>query len=256
MRILVTNDDGITSVGIKALADAAIRRGHEVLISAPSDQCSANSQHITLTTPLIVHEKPWEGARAFSVKGTPADCVRLGPFLTDERKFDFCLSGINNSENAGPAVYYSGTASAAREAAMAYIPAMAVSIMKGAGERALETLAGTAVRLAERFSGETLPRCTFINLNAPNTDPEAWKGFKVCPLSGAYFKDNYVRRKNPYGTTYYWLDGEEGSAIAMEEPEPGSDYDLLNRGYVTCSFLGPYQDYNADYLEKIRNFRG
>ena len=255
MRILVTNDDGITSAGIQALADAAVRRGHEVLVSAPSTQCSANSQHITLTTPLIVHEKPWEGARAFSVKGTPADCVRLAPFLTDDRKFDFCLSGINNGENAGPAVYYSGTASAAREAAMAYIPSMAVSIVKNADDEALEKLAGMAVRLAEHFAGETLPRCTFINLNAPNIPVEQWKALRVCPMSNAYFLDAYVRRKNPYGTTYYWLDGEESSGIAMESPEPGSDYDLLNQGHVTCTFLGPCMDHNGKYAVKMRDFQ-
>lgn len=255
MRFLVTNDDGITSSGIRALADAAIRRGHEVLVSAPDTQCSANGQHITLTAPLIVHEKPWEGAKAFSVKGTPADCVRLAPFLTDNERFDFCLSGINNSENAGPAIYYSGTAAAAREAAMAYIPAMAVSVMKCAGEKALKKSADTAVRLAEYFEKEPLPRCAFINLNAPAIDPDEWKGLRVCPMSKAFFLDRYVRRKSPYGTTYYWLDEAENSPIAMEEPEPGSDYDLLRQGYVTCTFLGTYMDHNGECAEKMRDFR-
>ena len=118
MHLLITNDDGVSSVGLKALADAAMRRGHRVFISAPNGQRSANSQHITLTAPIIVHQHAWEGAEAYAVDGTPSDCVRVAPFLANA-PFDFCLSGINHGENAGPAVYYSGTVAAAREAALA-----------------------------------------------------------------------------------------------------------------------------------------
>ena len=120
MRILVTNDDGIHSVGLKALAEAAIRRGHQVTITAPNSQCSANSQHITLTQPLLAHEIAWPGATALAIDGTPTDCARIAPFIVDE-PFDFCLSGINNGENAGSAVYYSGTVAAAREAAARFV---------------------------------------------------------------------------------------------------------------------------------------
>ena len=133
MHILLTNDDGIFAPGIKALADAAIARGHQVSISAPSRQCSANSQHITLFAPITVKEVPWENAKAYAVDGTPSDCVRITPALIDE-KIDFCISGINQGENAGACVYYSGTVSAAREAAMLYIPAIAVSLMSGADD--------------------------------------------------------------------------------------------------------------------------
>jgi 5'-nucleotidase len=79
VHILITNDDGIYSVGLKALAEAAIARGHKVTISAPSSQCSANSQHITLTAPLLAHEIKWPGAEAIAIDGTPTDCARIAP---------------------------------------------------------------------------------------------------------------------------------------------------------------------------------
>lgn len=252
MHILVTNDDGIQSVGLKALADAAIRRGHQVTVSAPSAQRSANSQHITLTAPLLCHEVPWDGALAFSVDGTPTDCTRLAPFMVGA-PFDFCLSGINNGENAGSAVYYSGTVAAAREAAMCYIPAMAVSIMPGADDAMRENLADTAVRLAEHFEGVKLPRFTFINLNAPAIPPERLKPLRVCPLSQAYYVDGYEKRVSPLGQTYFWLKANDTSAVPMEPVEPGSDYDFLHKGHITCTFLGNFRDYNGEFMEKMQD---
>lgn len=255
MHILVTNDDGIHSVGIRALAEAAIRRGHRVTISAPSKQCSANSQHITLTEPLLVHQVPWEKAEAFAVNGTPTDCTRIGPFLADT-PFDYCLSGINNGENAGSAVYYSGTVAAAREASMCYLPAMAVSIMPGADDEMRANLADLAVRIAERTQGLKLPRFTFINLNAPAVAPGALKPLKVCPLSRSYYVDGYEKRVSPLGQTYFWLTASDTSEVPMEPVEPGCDYDYLRKGHPTLTFLGGLQDYNQDFAASVQDFVG
>lgn len=253
MHILITNDDGIYSSGLKALADAALKRGHKVTISAPSSQCSANSQHITLTEPILMKEIPWENARAFAVNGTPADCVRILHAMVDE-PVDFCLSGINKGENAGSAVYYSGTVAAAREAAMLYIPAMAVSIQFGADDRMREHLAEMAVEIAERFQGETLPRFTLINLNGPALPPEEWKPLKICPLSRAYYLDAYEKRQSPHGQSYFWLAANDTSGVPMEPSEPGTDYDLMQKGHATCTFLGDFRDYNADWADKMQDF--
>lgn len=250
MHILITNDDGIGSRGLKALADAALRRGHRVTVSAPVSQCSANSQHITLTKPLLVHETPWEGARAFAIEGTPTDCVRTVPNLIEE-PIDFCLSGINNGENTGSAVYYSGTVAAAREAAMLYIPAMAVSIMRFAESDMLNHLANVAVALAERFSSVPLPRFTLININAPAIPPSDLKPLRVCPLSQAYFQDGYERRVSPLGQHYLWLAADDTSGVPMEEADPGSDYALLRAGHITCTFLGPFMDHNREFAHLI-----
>ncbi len=255
MRILITNDDGIGAEGIRALAQAAIERGHEVLISAPASQCSANSQHINISHPLLVRQVQWEGATAFAVEGTPCDCVRLGPFLTDNKHFDFCLSGINRGDNLGSAVYYSGTASAAREAAMAYIPAMAVSIQFGADWEMYLNLARKAVELAEQFEGETFPRFTFINLNAPCLPSEQVKEMVLCPLSQGYFLDTYQKRLSPAGRTYYWVEEVDTADLPIEPAEPGSDRYFLQEGHITCSFVGHLGDENGKYTEKMQDLR-
>ena len=253
MHILITNDDGIQSAGLKALAQAAVNRGHKVTISAPSSQCSANSQHITLTAPLLCHQVPWEGARAFALEGTPTDCARVAPFMVEE-PFDFCLSGINNGENAGSAVYYSGTVAAAREAAMMYLPAMAVSIIRGADDAMRAALADLAVRMAERFQGVKLPRFTVINLNAPALPPEEWKPMQLCPLSQAYYVDGYEKRLSPLGQTYFWLAASDTSEVPMEPAEPGSDYYCLRRGHLTCTFLSQFTDCNSQWADSVKEF--
>ena len=252
MRILITNDDGISSIGIKALAEAAIERGHEVLISAPASQCSANSQHITLTHPLLVQDVPWDGAKAFSVEGTPCDCVRLAPFLTENKQFDFCLSGINRGDNAGAAVYYSGTAAAAREAAMMYVPSMAVSIVRGASWEMQRHLADVAVELAETFAGEKLPKFTFINLNAPLCEVGKLKPMVMCPLDTGYFMDTYQRRFSPNGRPYYWVEEVDTAELPIEPAQPGTDRYFLQEGHITCSFVGHYGDENGKYTEKMQ----
>lgn len=253
MHILLTNDDGISSEGLRALADAALRRGHRITVSAPHSQCSANSQHITLTHPLLVHQVPWPGAdHAYSVEGTPADCVRIAPSLTDT-PIDFCLSGINRGENAGSAVYYSGTVAAAREAAMLYMPAMAVSIRVGADDEMRRRLAEMAVDIAEKFQKTPLPRFSVINLNAPAIPPEQWKPLKLCPLSQSYYVDGYEKRLSPLGQTYLWLAANDTSGVPMEPPEPGSDYAYLFDGHVTCTILGPVVDCNRQFEDAFRN---
>ena len=243
MHILVTNDDGIRSVGLRALADAALAAGHQVTVVAPAQQCSANSQHLTLTKPLLVRENDWEGAKAFSVEGTPSDCVRLAPYLV-ESKFDFCLSGINNGQNAGTALYYSGTAAAAREAVMLYVPAMAVSICQGADDAMRQKLAGMCVQMAEKLAAVPMPRYVYLNVNAPALPPEQWKPFTICPLSTSYFLDTYERRESPLGRPYFWLSTDDTSGVPMEPHQPGTDCALLDEGHVTGTFVGYFQDHN------------
>ena len=253
MHILVTNDDGIQSVGLRILAEVAISRGHQVTISAPSSQCSANSQHITLTAPLLVHDVQWDGAVAYAIDGTPTDCVRAAHTLV-EQPIDFVLSGINNGENAGSAVYYSGTVGAAREATMLYLPAMAISIRPHADDSMRRHLAEMALQMAEHFAKTPLPRFTLINLNAPALPVKDWKPLRVCPLSRAYYLDGYEKRVSPLGQKYLWLVANDTSGVPMEPAEPGSDYAYLLDGHVTCTFLGDFQDYNAQFVDKVQDF--
>lgn len=245
MRILLTNDDGIDSVGLRALSDAAVRRGHLVYISAPADQCSANSQHITLTGPVCTRKREIGGAQAaYAVQGTPCDCVRIAGPLYDNVKFDFCLSGINNGENVGSGVYYSGTFSAAREAAMQYIPAAAVSIEKGSSPEALRAAAENAVLIIEKAARYSFPRMAVLNLNYPEGDPETWQPMRACPQSRTYYIDEYETRLDPRGERYFWLSSEEH----IEEAEEGSDLYLVRRGVPCATLITSLSDENGDQL--------
>jgi len=237
MHFLLTNDDGIAAVGLQALGEAVLERGHTLTVCAPQTQQSATSHHLTLATPLLVREVPWKGAAAYAVAGTPADCARLGQLLSDA-PIDFVFSGINNGENAGTAVYYSGTVSAAREARMCNLKSMAVSIEAGADREMLMNVARTAVRLAEELQDTELPRLCLLNLNAPKLPPEQVKPLRIAPLSDAFFLDSYERRTSPRGHIYFWLEG----GLKIEPHKPGTDMDLLAKGHMVLSLIGGMQD--------------
>lgn len=248
MHFLLANDDGINAIGLKALSEAILERGHELTISAPKTQQSATSHHLTLSNPLRTREVPWEGAKAYAIEGTPADCVRMGVQLA-EKPIDFVFSGINNGENAGSALYYSGTVAAAREARMLNLKSMAVSIMFGADYDMLLALARLAVRIAEGYEHKELPRMCLINLNAPAIPPAEWKELRIAPISDAFFLDHYERRLDPRGNAYFWLSSE----LSMEEHKPGTDMALLSAGHVTCTFLGGMGDMNAEHGANLQD---
>ena len=250
MNILLTNDDGISSKGIEALATACIERRHRVLMSAPASQCSANSQHITLTAPIVTKcMQNTDSVLSYAVYGTPADCIRIARELFAGEQIDFCISGVNNGENVGSGIYYSGTVSAAREAAMMYIPSIAVSVMHGGGEKQWCAAARKAVETAERLNGIKFPRMSVLNMNFPETDPGVWPQIHYCDLSRAFYVDKYVTCVNPNGEKYFWL----GKGENIEEPQPESDLDLLRKGIPTCTLIAQYTVLNDELQEIMQN---
>ncbi len=242
MHLLITNDDGISARGIQLLAQTAMGRGHRVTVVAPTTQQSATSHRLTLTESLLAREYPMEGARAFAVNGSPVDCVRVGLYLAGD-PVDFCLSGINDGENIGTAIYYSGTAAAAREAAMLNLPAMAVSIGMEADDEMLVNLSNTALDMMDKLLLRPLPRLTFANLNAPAIPPDQLKGLRICPMSDSFFLDRYVQRVNPRGMNYFWIE----AGLEMEPSRPDTDVALIKEGFVTCTFVGGFMDNNHLY---------
>ncbi len=256
MNLLISNDDGVASQGIKALCRAALLAGHHIVVSAPVSQCSAMSQNLTLSKPLMVHELTKDGKQeVFSVEGTPADCVRLAPQLTENNRFDFCLSGVNKGENVSSGILYSGTVASAREAAMMNIPAIAVSLCAGGTAEGLNAIAEYAVRAAEYFVRLPFPRYGILNINGPKGLPKQWKKPVLCDVSEAYFKDSYVKRFSPYGQMYFWIGNEcPEDEVIMEEHAPGTDAAMLEAGHITCSFLGGIRCFNDDYRADFRKF--
>lgn len=239
MHLLLTNDDGVFATGLHVLARAAIRAGHRVTIAAPSSQQSAASHKLTITASMMARPYPFEGATAYGIDGSPVDSVRIGRYLADG-PIDFCLSGINDGENIGTAVYYSGTAAAAREAAMLNIPSIAISLGEGATEDMMENMAQVALELMNRLLEKPLPRLTFASLNARSIPPEQLKGLAVCPLSDSFYLDSYIKRENPRGLPYFWI----APGAEMEPSAEGTDVDLYEKGYITCTFVGGFSDNN------------
>ncbi len=243
MRLLITNDDGIDAPGILTLARTAAAQGHEVLVAAPATQQSAAGHRLTIIQSLMVRERPLDpDFKAFSVEGSPVDCVRIGRRLSG-KPFDFCLSGINDGENVGTALFYSGTAAAAREAAMLNLPSMAVSIGYGASEEMRAHLAEQALIIMDYILRRPMPRLTFCNLNGPALPPGQVKPAKIAPISEAFFLDDYEERVNPRGIKYFWLQ----AGVRYETPEPGSDLALLMDGHMTVTFVGGFSNHNELY---------
>lgn len=167
MHILISNDDGIFAAGLRSLAKAVKAAGHRVTVFAPDGQRSAASHSISLRKPLKMVKVAYEaGIDAYSVDGTPADCVRLGVFFLGKDKPDLVLSGINNGANRGCGILYSGTVGAAMEGAMNGITSMAVSLCSFADDQYESTarLAADALPWLERHP---LPRGEVYNLNVP-----------------------------------------------------------------------------------------
>ncbi|MBL8151894.1 MAG: 5'/3'-nucleotidase SurE [Blastocatellia bacterium] len=225
-RILVTNDDGIDSEGIKALAESLQTIGNVVVV-APSSDMTAVSHSITLNRPLKIDEV---APNRYSVEGTPTDCVVLAINLVmKDSPPDLVVSGINKGANLGDDVHYSGTVAGAVEATMYKIPAIAVSL---AGRNSYDfTEAAKLARLvAEKVLSEGLPKGTFLNVNLPRSPI---KGVVVTRQGTKIARTNLIETKDPRKRSYYWIGGD----YTHWEQEKGTDIDAVRRGYASITPL-------------------
>ncbi len=229
-RILVTNDDGVLSPGIKALA-AALRPIGEVTVVAPHQESSAIGHALTLRRPLRVEPV---GDRIYTVDGTPTDCVNLGvAVILKDRAPDLVVSGINTGWNLGDDVTYSGTVSGALEGALLGIPSIAVSLQRTPDY--VFDFAGSAhvaAVLAEAVLRDGLPDRVFLNANVPLGTP---KGFRLTVQAKRNHVTKIDERVDPRGKTYYWI--EEG--LDKWEHHDRSDYQAVLDGYVSVTPLHP-----------------
>jgi len=188
MRVLITNDDGYTSDGLRALAHAFLRNGHEVIVVAPDRNYSAVSHSLTTFNPLVLNQRLSDGNlfETYAVAGTPADCGKLAlKQILKERRPDLVVSGLNLGANLGMHVFYSGTIAGAFEGTLCRIPSVAVSV---AGTAHLEDLSRLAVRLIEKLLRQTpaatwSERLLLYNINLPGLPVSDVRGVKVVPLS-------------------------------------------------------------------------
>ena len=227
MLILVTNDDGIHSPGIRVLAEAMRDLGRVVVV-APDRERSAVGHALTLHAPLRAEAL---GPGVFAVDGTPTDCVNLGIHGLLSERPDLVVSGINRGANLGDDITYSGTVSAAMEATLMGVPAFAVSL---AGERFeadnFLVAASFARALGRKVVGQGLPSDTFLNVNVPGGSPT---GVSLTRQGKRRYADLVVEKTDPRGKKYYWIGGGRNGF----EDEPGTDSHAIHQGRVSVTPL-------------------
>lgn len=235
MRILVTNDDGVHSDGLFALV-TALREVGDVSAVAPERQQSATGHAITLHKPLRLSEVCLrDGSPAFASSGTPSDCAALGILEVMSGNVDLVVSGINHGPNLGWDVHYSGTVSAAIEAAMIGYPSVAVSVATWEKEVHWEPAARFAAQIARRLLQQPLPPHTVLNINAPNLPQSQIAGIAVTTQGRRQYVDRLEKRLDPIGRPYYWL----GGSLAEEAKgaEAGSDVRAVADGKISLTPL-------------------
>ena len=226
VRILVTNDDGIASPGVHAVADA-LRALGEVWIVAPDRERTAVGHAVTLHKPLRITKM---GLRVFMVNGTPVDCVNLALAKILPTYPVLIVSGINRGGNLGDDVMYSGTVSAALEGTVLGIPSMAVS-QEGEGKFRFEVGARYAARVAAEVLAHGLPPETILNVNIPDVPFRSIKGVKVTCLSRRRFENPIVQKVDPRGRKYYWIAGTRKSWSRRKD----ADHEALERYMVSVT---------------------
>ena len=244
----MTNDDGIYSSGIETLA-AALKDIGEVVVVAPSEEQSAVGHGITMKYPLRVTNY-YKNGNFFghAVEGTPADCVKMGIRNIMGESPDLVISGINHGSNTAINIIYSGTVSAAREAAIMDVPAIAISITSHEAKD-FKFAGKVATLIAQKVVEHGLPRGTLLNVNVPNYPEEEITGILVTEQSKAKWDDIYEKRTDPFGKDYYWLTGR----LVEVENEQKSDQLAIRNKFVSVTPIHfDLTDY--DTLEKMKSW--
>jgi len=248
MRILLTNDDGIQAIGLRALYRALTLAGHEVEVVAPLTEQSAVGHAITIFSPLRAKKINENGFEGIGFSGTPVDCVKWALSFYFRSKPDLVISGINNGANVGVDVLYSGTVSAATEGALANVPSIAVSVDNFCPQN-LEAEATWVVDFLNQLDWQIFAERIVLNLNFPKHGVKQAKGFKVCPQTDAVYQDRYEQRRDPRNREYYWLSGE----IPADQVLPDTDRYLLWQGYITLTPLR-FDLTHRELLPKLANW--
>ncbi len=206
--ILITNDDGVNAPGIMNLVEAVKDLG-KIVVVAPDKPQSGMGYAITIGQPLRLHKvNTFADIEAWSCTGTPVDCVKLAVDKVLHRKPDLCLSGINHGANHSINVIYSGTMSAAVEAAIESIPSAGFSLLDYNIEADFTGARKYARIVVEKMLETKLNKHTVLNVNFPSIPEELLKGIKICRQAYAKYEEDFIERQDPHGRMYYWLTGE------------------------------------------------
>jgi len=228
--ILVTNDDGITAPGIRALIEVMTGIG-TVVVVAPDSPQSGMGHAITINSTLEVTAiKVSDGPqKEYQCSGTPADCVKLAINELMGKKPDLCVSGINHGSNASINVIYSGTMSAAIEAGIEGVPAIGFSLLDYDWDADFESLKPYVKTITENTLKNKLPKDVVLNVNFPKRPKGEIQGIKICRQAKAHWVEKFDKRKSPMGRDYYWLTGE----FINEDRGEDTDEAALEEGYIS-----------------------
>lgn len=248
--ILLTNDDGIDSEGINTLYEILKKDDKfELSVVAPDRERSAVGHAITVFRPISVRKVYKKGSFfGYAVDGTPADCVKIAFKSIMKKAPDLLISGINRGANLGENIIYSGTVSAATEGTAYGICSIAVSI-----DNLIDPDYNYAADFTRKIAGKImesggLPGGTLLNINVPDVPREKIKGVKVTMQSDAKFKDNFIKRVDPRGRDYYWMDGE----FIGEVKDNNFDYDAVKNNYISITPI----HYDMTDYKRLDYFKG
>lgn len=234
--ILVCNDDGIFSVGIRTLIEVMSELG-EVVVVAPDSPQSGMGHAITIGNTLRLESSDlFPGIVAYECSGTPADCVKLAKhYVLKGRKPDLVVSGINHGSNSSISVLYSGTMSAAIEAALEGLPAIGFSLCDYDAHADFSHVKKYVKQIATEVLTNGLAKGITLNVNFPPITAAPIKGIKICRQAHARWEEKFDERFDPYGRRYFWMAG------SFENKDAGEDTDewALANSYVSvvpCSF--------------------
>jgi 5'-nucleotidase len=230
VKILLSNDDGFRAEGIRRLREALTGLA-DLTTVAPDRNRSGASNSLTLDVPLRVHRAE---ENVYYVVGTPTDCVHLAISGLFDFQFDMVVSGVNDGENLGDDVLYSGTVAAAVEGRFLGLPTIAVSLCREqGGPRHFDTAARVARELVERLNHSPLDRSMILNVNVPNVPYEALRGWRATRLGYRHRSESVVRASDPRGRPVYWI----GPAGPEQDSGPGTDFGAIAEGFVSVTPL-------------------
>jgi len=250
-QILVINDDGITSRGIRVLIEVASLFG-DVHVVAPDKPQSGMGHAITVHAGITVSPFHYEGTKsAFSCTGTPVDCVKIAMYHLLKEKPDLCLSGINHGSNASLNVIYSGTMSAALEGSLEGVPSAGISFCNNHIDADMRASGRTAKTIIEMMLNNKVDSNLCLNVNIPDTPVKDVKGLKFCRQAKGNWHEFYEEHKDKDGNEFLWLTGKFEN---LEKSRKDTDLWALNNGYV--SIVPVNADMTAyDELDKIKDWK-
>lgn len=241
-KLLISNDDGIFAMGVRTLANTLAAAGYDVTVVCPDRERSATGHGLTLHQPIranLVDSLFHSAVTAWSCSGTPSDCVKFALSAVLESPPDFVLSGINHGSNLGTDILYSGTVSAAMEGTIDGIPSLALSLASYTATD-FTTAAIVAQQLLEKLP--PIPKGTLLSVNIPPVSKEEIAGVMLTRQGLRRYIEQFEKRLDPRGKSYYWLAGE----VIEEMPQPEAkdlprdvltDVEAISQNYVTLTPL-------------------